>query len=64
MNRGKIVEQDILIKNGRIERLGASIDAPADQVLHAEGLHVFPGLIDDQVHFREPGKTYKANIFT
>jgi len=64
VNRGKIVEQDILIKNGRIERLGASIDAPADRVLHAEGLHVFPGLIDDQVHFREPGKTYKANIFT
>ncbi|MCA5004602.1 dihydroorotase [Sphingobacterium bovistauri] len=55
---------DVYIKNGRIEKLAPQLDIQADQEINAEGLHLLPGLIDDQVHFREPGLTYKANIFT
>jgi len=64
VNEGTIQVQDLFIKNGRIEKISTSLDIDADQVINAEGLHLFPGLIDDQVHFREPGLTHKANIFT
>ena len=64
VNEGKITEQDVLVKNGRIEKIAGTIDATVDQEVNAEGLHLFPGLIDDQVHFREPGLTHKANIAT
>lgn len=64
VNEGKIEALDLFIKNGRIEKIGAQLDLVADQEIDAEGLHLLPGLIDDQVHFREPGLTYKANIFT
>ncbi len=64
VNEGTIQVQDLFIKNGRIEKIAEHIDTSADQVIDAEGLHLFPGLIDDQVHFREPGLTHKANIFT
>ncbi len=64
VNEGSIQVLDLFIKNGRIEKIAGSIDMDADQVINAEGLHLFPGLIDDQVHFREPGLTHKANIFT
>ncbi|MCB9284513.1 MAG: dihydroorotase [Lewinellaceae bacterium] len=64
VNRGRIVEGDILVKNGRIERVGGVIDAPAEIELDATGKYVLPGIIDDQVHFREPGLTHKASIFS
>lgn len=64
VNEGKIQVQDIFIKNGRIEKIDTSINVNADKVIDGEGQYVLPGLIDDQVHFREPGLTYKANIFT
>src|SRR5690606_18622853 len=64
VNEGEVKAQDLLIKNGRIEKIAGTIDATADKEINAEGLHLFPGLIDDQVHFREPGLTHKANIFT
>ncbi|MCT1533157.1 dihydroorotase [Sphingobacterium daejeonense] len=64
VNEGTIQVQDLFIKNGRIEKISTSLDMDADQVINADGLHLFPGLIDDQVHFREPGLTHKANIFT
>lgn len=64
VNEGKIESLDLFIKNGRIEKIGKQIDLLADREINAEGLHLLPGLIDDQVHFREPGLTYKANIFT
>jgi len=64
VNEGTITVQDLFIKNGRIEKIAGIIDAPAEKVIDAEGLHLFPGLIDDQVHFREPGLTHKATIFT
>jgi dihydroorotase len=64
VNEGTTQVLDVFIKNGRIEKLAPQIDLKADQEINAEGLHLLPGLIDDQVHFREPGLTYKANIFT
>ncbi len=64
VNEGEIKAQDLLIKDGRIAKIAGTIDAHAEKEINAEGLHLFPGLIDDQVHFREPGLTYKANIFT
>lgn len=64
VNRNRIFHGDILVKNGRIEKIAPSIDAPSDLELDASGKYVLPGLIDDQVHFREPGLTHKADIFT
>lgn len=62
VNERTIKAQDVLIKKGRIEKIDTHIDAAADEEINAEGLHLLPGLIDDQVHFREPGLTYKADI--
>ncbi|MDR2281892.1 MAG: dihydroorotase [Sphingobacterium sp.] len=64
VNEGKIEVLDLFVKNGRIEKIGKQLDLQADKEINAEGLHLLPGLIDDQVHFREPGLTYKADIFT
>ena len=54
-----LLERDVLIKNGRIEKIEASIDEEGD-FIDAKGLHLLPGFIDDQVHFREPGLTEKV----
>lgn len=62
VNRGTITEQDIYIVNDRIERIDNSIDVQADETLDCDGAHIIPGIIDDQVHFREPGLTHKADI--
>ena len=65
VNEGSITATDVLVKNGRIEKIAPSITADAGVVeINAEGKHLFPGVIDDQVHFREPGLTHKANIYT
>lgn len=64
VNRGQITEGDIFIKNGRIETLAPRVDRPADLEIDAEGKYVLPGIIDDQVHFREPGLTHKADLYT
>ena len=65
VNRGKIETKDILIKDGIIERIDNRIvGKSAALVIDATGKHVLPGIIDDQVHFREPGLTHKATIFT
>lgn len=62
VNEGTIREDDILIVDNRIERIG-SASVPADaEVIDLQGRHVLPGIIDDQVHFREPGNTHKADI--
>lgn len=63
VNEGKITTSDVYISNGRIEMIAAEINHPADREINAEGLHLLPGLIDDQVHFREPGLTHKADIW-
>jgi dihydroorotase len=62
VNENKQFIADILVKDGLIDKIAPHIDAPADKVINAEGLHLLPGAIDDQVHFREPGLTHKANI--
>jgi dihydroorotase len=65
VNEGKTVQADILVKNGRIEKIAPSISVKyAVNEVQAQGLHVLPGAIDDQVHFREPGLTHKATIYT
>ncbi len=64
INRGKITSGDIFIKNGRIEKIDGSIDQSADREIDATGKYVLPGIIDDQVHFREPGLTHKSDLYT
>jgi dihydroorotase len=64
INEGTIKNQDILIKNARIEQIAPTINFNANQEIDATGLYAMPGIIDDQVHFREPGLTHKANIYT
>jgi dihydroorotase len=65
VNEGTVTETDILVQNGRIHTLGKGLGVVADHTIHGEGrLHVLPGLIDDQVHFREPGLTHKGEIRT
>ena len=63
VNEKKIFESDLLIQDGRIERIDSSIEAQGD-VIDAEGLYLLPGVIDDQVHFREPGLTDRGSIKT
>ncbi|WP_413667163.1 dihydroorotase [Mucilaginibacter sp. Mucisp86] len=64
VNEHKQYVADVLIKDGLIDRIDSVIDVQADEIINAEGLHLLPGCIDDQVHFREPGLTYKADIYT
>jgi len=65
INENKIEEKDIYIKNGRIEKIGNNIGVKEKLTeINGEGKHLFPGVIDDQVHFREPGLTHKATIYT
>jgi dihydroorotase len=58
----EVIEADLLIKDGKIASVAFQIDEVADQVILARGLFLSPGLIDPQVHFREPGLEYKEDI--
>ena len=62
VNEGSIYESDVAIKGDRIEKISSSIDAEAKKIIDLDGKYILPGLIDDQVHFREPGLTHKGNI--
>ena len=63
VNEGQIIEGDILIRNGLFSRIGGIIEPPAgSKEVRADGLLAMPGIIDDQVHFREPGLTHKGDI--
>ncbi|MBS1663192.1 MAG: dihydroorotase [Bacteroidetes bacterium] len=65
VNEGKISTADLLVKNGRIEKMGTGIQTDfAVTEINGEGKHLLPGVIDEQVHFREPGLTHKATIYT
>ena len=67
VNEGRIVIKDVLINKNRIEKIDDSIAIHKELVcneINAEGLYLLPGFIDDQVHFREPGLTHKADLFT
>jgi dihydroorotase len=62
VNEGSIRVLDVMISNQRIERIETNIDDSSAEEIRAEGLYLLPGMIDDQVHFREPGLTHKADI--
>ena len=64
VNENNTLESDIAIKNNRIELIGSDINAESSEVVDVNGRYVIPGLIDDQVHFREPGLTHKGEIAT
>ena len=63
VNEGTITPADLRIQNGRIAKIASSLSPEGnEQVIDLQGKHIFPGMIDDQVHFREPGLTHKATI--
>ena len=62
VNEGKIFQSDILIENDLISKIELNISEDADQIIDASGKYLLPGVIDDQVHFREPGLTHKGDI--
>ena len=64
INEGKIFLADVFIQNGLIAQIGLSLDVQADKSIDAEGKYLIPGVIDDQVHFREPGLTHKGELYT
>ena len=65
VNEGKSQTKDVLIRNGRIEKISDQLsNTAAAREINGEGKHLLPGAIDDQVHFREPGLTHKATIYT
>ena len=65
VNEGNIRSLDVLTNGERIEKIAPSIETKHRVVeINGEGKHLFPGVIDDQVHFREPGLTHKANIYS
>jgi dihydroorotase len=65
VNEGRIFESDLLVEEGRISKIARDLSyIKADTVIDAKGKYLLPGVIDDQVHFREPGLTHKATIYT
>lgn len=65
VNEGRQIISDVLIKDGLIAKIGTYLQVEGQvREINAEGLYLLPGCIDDQVHFREPGLTHKANIHT
>lgn len=65
VNEGKIIQGDVYIKEDFIHTIGENLPAlEAEIIIDGEGKHLLPGLIDDQVHFREPGLTDKGDIYT
>lgn len=65
VNENKVAVMDVLIRKGRIEKIAGTINVDFDvQEINGEGKYLLPGVIDDQVHFREPGLTHKATIYS
>ncbi|MEP7109203.1 MAG: dihydroorotase [Ferruginibacter sp.] len=65
VNEGKIEHADVLIIGEKIEKIGNHLQEKGKVVeINGEGKHLFPGVIDDQVHFREPGLTHKGTIYS
>jgi len=65
VNEGKTIQGDVFIKNGRIEKIASQIESMGSITeINGENQFLLPGVIDDQVHFREPGLTHKANIYS
>ena len=65
VNEGSIKQVDVLLESGRIKQIDSNITLDSKtEIVDAKGMHLLPGLIDDQVHFREPGLTHKGGIFS
>lgn len=64
VNEGTVFQADVLIKGQLIDAIGDLSSRKADHIIDAKGKYLLPGAIDDQVHFREPGLTHKATIYT
>jgi dihydroorotase len=64
VNEGTIKTCDVLIVGERIEKIASQIADNQAEIIDAEGQYLLPGLIDDQVHFRDPGLTHKATIYS
>ncbi|CAA9220634.1 MAG: Dihydroorotase [uncultured Adhaeribacter sp.] len=64
VNEGQITTADVFIKEGYIAKIAPEITEAADEVIDATGQYLLPGLIDDQVHFRDPGLTHKGDLYT
>lgn len=64
VNEGKSFVADVLIKDGLIDQIGNIDREPNDQVIDGTGKHLLPGVIDGQVHFRDPGLTHKGDFYT
>ncbi|MBT8236056.1 MAG: dihydroorotase, partial [Bacteroidia bacterium] len=64
INEQEILERDVLISGSNIEKIDPTISDSKARVIDIEGNYLLPGIIDDQVHFREPGLTHKGNIAT
>jgi dihydroorotase len=65
INEGEIREVDVLVEGQRIAKIANRVEATAGvEVIDADGRYLMPGMIDDQVHFREPGLTAKADMAT
>ena len=62
VNENSTREVDIGIKADRIEKIASQISSEADEIIDLEGKYIAPGIIDDQVHFRDPGLTEKGDI--
>jgi len=62
VNEGQVFQSDVLIENDVISKIASGISVDADQVIDGSGKYLLPGVIDDQVHFREPGLTHKGDI--
>ena len=65
VNEGSVFESDLRIEGDRIAQIASYIAAqPGDRIVEANGCYLLPGMIDDQVHFREPGLVHKGSIAT
>lgn len=64
VNEGEVVVGDVLVVGDRIAKVGKNLEADGAEVVNANGMWLMPGIIDDQVHFREPGLTHKAELST
>jgi dihydroorotase len=64
VNEGQIIVADILIYNGEIQKIAEIIDGINATIIDGTGKYLFPGIIDGQVHFREPGLTHKGDLYT
>ncbi len=64
VNEGIITNADVLVENGYVKKIGAALNQSGTKVISGTGKFLFPGIIDGQVHFRDPGLTYKADLYT